>query len=94
MNLGNIGIALSLIAAVTVLPSCAGADRDDATGARHAKSEMQRVAVGAKLGEPGHGWRYFTDEREGRAVVISPNGNYYYSDGEGLKLVFRASEAA
>lgn len=94
MNLSNIGVASSLIAAVTVLPSCTGADRDESTGNRHATPEMQPVAIGAKLGEPGHGWRYFTDEREGRAVVISPNGNYYYSDGEGLKLVFTPSEAA
>ena len=93
MNLSTIGVALSLLVAVTALSSCTGADRVESSGNRHADSEMQPVAVAAKLGEPGYGWRYFTDEHEGRAVVISPNGDYYYSDGEGVKLVFTASEA-
>lgn len=93
MNLSNIGLVLSLTTAVTVLPSCSGADRNDSTADRHGQSEMQAVAVGAMPGEPGHGWRYFTEVREGRAVVISPNGNYYYSDGAGLQLVFPPSEA-
>jgi len=94
MNLSNIGVALSLLVTVTALSSCTTAGRDAASGSRHAASEMRSVAVAAKLGEPSYGWRYFTDEHEGRAVVISPNGSYYYSDGEGLRLVFTASEAA
>jgi hypothetical protein len=55
---------------------------------------MRAVAITAKAGEPGHGWRYFSDARRSRAVVISPSGDYYYSHGEGLQLVFKASAAA
>ncbi len=44
-----------------------------------------------KIGEPGHGWRYFSDAREARAVVISPSGDYYYSRGEGLQLVLKST---
>jgi hypothetical protein len=94
MSHSTIEVALSLLVAAAVLSSCTGADRDESKGNRHAESEMQPVAVAAKLGESGYGWRYFTNEHEGRAVVISPSGHYYYSDGEGLKLVFTASEAA
>lgn len=48
---------------------------------------MQAVPTGAGAGEPGHGWRYFSDPAACRAVVISPQGEYYYSRGEGLGLV-------
>jgi hypothetical protein len=51
---------------------------------------MQAVAVASQAGEPGHGWQYFRDARRGRAVVISPDGDYYYSRGEGLALVHKA----
>lgn len=48
---------------------------------------MKAVSTGAGTGEPGHGWRYFSDPAACRAVVISPQGEYYYSRGEGLGLV-------
>ena len=32
--------------------------------------------------------------RKARAVVISPNGDYYYSRGKGLQLVFKSAPAA
>jgi hypothetical protein len=54
---------------------------------------MQAVSIGTKVGEPSYGWRYFADAHEGRAVVISPGGDYYYSHGEGLMLVFKATNA-
>ena len=36
---------------------------------------------------PGYGWRYFSDPATRRAVVISPQGDYYYSRGKGLRWV-------
>lgn len=36
---------------------------------------------------PAHGWRYFSDPASLRAVVISPQGDYYYSRGKGLHWV-------
>lgn len=60
---------------------------------RRAGSGMHTVVVHAKRGEPAHGWRYFSDAREGRAVVISPGGDYFYSHGDGLELVYKAATA-
>lgn len=51
---------------------------------------MQAVSIDTTTGQPGHGWRYFADAREGRAVVISPGGDYFYSRGKGLCLVYDA----
>lgn len=82
------------LAAVAI---CAGAHAGD-----HGKqmpyeqppsSSMRLVAVTATLGEPGHGWQYFSDARHSRAVVISPGGDYYYNHGKGLALVFQAGSA-
>lgn len=51
------------------------------------------VPVVTSPGDAAHGWRYFSDAREHRAVVISPTGEYFYSRGEGLRLVFKAGAA-
>lgn len=51
---------------------------------------MQTVPHSAAPGAPGHGWRYFSDPAERRAVVISPQGDYYYSRGKGLHWVAAA----
>ncbi|MFO1286681.1 MAG: hypothetical protein U1F49_09155 [Rubrivivax sp.] len=48
---------------------------------------MQVVPTSTRAGEPGHGWRYFSDPAARRAVVISPQGEYYFSRGKGLRLV-------
>jgi hypothetical protein len=48
---------------------------------------MQALPTSAGPGEPAHGWRYYTDAHGGRAVVISPQGEYFLSRGEGLRLV-------
>lgn len=48
---------------------------------------MQAVQHDAAAPAPGHGWRYFTDPAARRAVVISPQGDYYYSRGKGLHWV-------
>lgn len=94
MKLGNIGVALCLAAAVTGVSSYAGEPRKAPRDKRPAASTMKAVDVAARPGEPAHGWRYFSDPRASRAVVISPSGDYYYSQGKGLELVFKASRAA
>lgn len=94
MNLSNIGIALCLAAAGTSISAYAGDHRKELRDNRHHGSAMQAVTVAAKAGESGHGWRYFSNSRGNRAVVISPGGDYYYSHGEGLDLVLKASGAA
>lgn len=50
-------------------------------------SGMQAASTAAGPGEPGYGWRYFSDPAAGRAVVISPQGEYFVSRGKGLTLV-------
>ena len=94
MNRSIFGVALCLAAAVTSIPSFAGDHRKGSRDHRHPGSAMRVVTVAANAGEPGHGWRYFSDARRARAVVISPGGDYYYSHGEGLELVYKASAAA
>lgn len=94
MKLSNIGLALGIAAATIGLAAHAGDHRKASKDPRHAASGMQLVAVSPKAGEPGHGWQYFSDARKSRAVVIHPNGDYYYSRGEGLQLVFKAKAAA
>lgn len=48
---------------------------------------MQVVPTTAGAGQPGNGWRYFSDPQAHRAVVISPQGEYFLSRGKGLRLV-------
>lgn len=48
---------------------------------------MRVVSTVAGPGEPGDGWRYFTHPAASRAVVISPQGEYFFSGGQGLALV-------
>jgi len=48
---------------------------------------MQAVPTTAGAGQAGDGWRYFSDPRAHRAVVISPQGEYFLSRGKGLRLV-------
>ena len=95
MNLGKtIGVALCLAAAAFGFSSHADDDQRKASRAhRQLGSGMQAVAIAAQAGEPGHGWQYFRDARGGRAVVISPGGDYYYSAGKGLALRYRAGSA-
>lgn len=94
MTLSNIGVALGIAAATIGLVAHAGEHRKVAKAHGHAASGMQAVGVAPQAGEPGHGWQYFSDARKARAVVISPNGDYYYSRGEGLQLVYKAAPVA
>lgn len=51
---------------------------------------MQAVPHNAGADERGYGWRYFSAPEAHRAVVISPQGDYYFSRGKGLKWVAAA----
>jgi hypothetical protein len=68
-------------------------NRRDREQARHTRTGdgfdrgMQAVPNTAGPNQPGHGWRYFSDPAASRAVVISPQGEYFLSRGEGLRLV-------
>ena len=66
-------------------------DRQHTTDARSANGYdhgMQVVAHDAAPATPGHGWRYFADPAARRAVVISPQGDYYFSNrGKGLRWI-------
>lgn len=63
----------------------AAADTRPADGFDHG---MRTVPNTAAPGERGHGWRYFSDPEARRAVVISPEGDYYLSRrGKGLRWV-------
>ena len=48
---------------------------------------MQVVPTTAGAGQAGDGWRYFSDPQAHRAVVISPQGEYFLSRGKGMRLV-------
>jgi hypothetical protein len=93
MKLIHIGVALTLAAALPALTAQAGEHRKASREAGPSAKGMQVVAVAPAPGEPGHGWQYFSDSRKARAVVISPNGDYYYSRGHGMKLVFKSPTA-
>ena len=53
MNLGNLGVALCLAAAMTGI-AYAGDPRREAPSERHHGSAMQAFTVAAKACEPGH----------------------------------------
>ncbi|KAB2873744.1 MAG: hypothetical protein HS106_05105 [Ideonella sp.] len=89
--------SLGMLAALVGSPVLAGDHSPGERGARHAVANdhgMREVAHSSAQGEPGHGWQYFSDPAAHRAVVISPQGDYYLSRGKGLRLVFAASRAA
>lgn len=81
--------ALGLLAAAAAAPALASDDdhRPRLPGTDGFHRGMQAVANRAGRGEPGHGWRYFSDPAAVRAVVISPQGQYYLSRGKGLHRV-------
>ena len=88
---------IGLFAAIAGGPALAG-DRDHGhhrDRERHhtmdtrpgADQGMQAVPHATAPGERAHGWQYFSDPQAYRAVVISPQGDYYYSHGKGLRWV-------
>ena len=91
--------AIGMLAAVLSAPVLA-TDRDQGNDRQRVREQAQstRCVVGRgqgmqeitnSAGSPhrASGWRYFSDPVECRAVVISPQGDYYYSHGKGLRWV-------
>lgn len=93
--------SIALLAAAVSTPLLAGdRDQDHERNRKHATDSrpatgydhgMQAVTHSAGPDAPGYGWRYFSDPATYRAVVISPQGDYYYSRGKGLRRVVAAS---
>ena len=87
--------AIATVTACFSTPNFAGdrAHKQDQQKAMKTRGEsgydngMQVVANDAAPNTPGYGWRYFTDPVARRAVVISPQGDYYYSRGKGLQWI-------
>jgi len=78
--------AIAVLTATISTPILAG-DREHGHG-------MQVVANNAAPDAPGYGWRYFSDPVARRAVVISPQGDYYYSRGKGLHWIAAEQSAS
>jgi hypothetical protein len=87
MKPSSIAVVLSVAATMMSMPSHADDPRKEA-GDHRIDSGMQAVSIDTMIGQPGHGWRYFVDARKGRAVAISPNGDYFYSHGNVLRRNF------
>lgn len=62
--------------------------------AEMATAPWQAIANPAQIGMSGFGWQYYHDPIALRAVVISPDGHYYLSQGEGLHWVAAAQKPA
>lgn len=89
--------AIALMATTISTPLLAGGREHDQRGDCHHATDkraadgfdhgMQPVLHDSKADAPSYGWRYFTDPATRRAVVISPQGDYYYSHGKGLHWI-------
>ncbi len=89
--------SIALLAAAISTPLLAGDRKHNREPARQHATEnrssegfdqgMLAVAHSAAPDAPGYGWRYFSDPAVPRAVVISPQGDYYYSRGKGLRWI-------
>ena len=95
-SLGVLATLTSIAAVAEVQPpraqagvadACRADERAPARLPRGYDRGMKEVPAQAGPGEPGHGWRYFADTEARRAVVISPQGEYFHSSGKGLHLV-------
>ena len=87
---------MAMLAAAVASPAIAGDHgRDRGHGHQQASIRsadgfdhgMQAVPNDAGPQERAHGWRYFSHPEARRAVVISPQGDYYLSRGKGLRWV-------
>ncbi|WP_296873437.1 hypothetical protein [Tibeticola sp.] len=89
-------IATTAVLAAVASTTLLAADRDTARNARATGYDhgMQVVANHAAEGSRAFGWRYFSDPKTRRAVVISPQGDYYLSRGKGLRWVAGMPAAA
>jgi len=91
MKPNSIAVVLSVAATMMSMPSHADDPRKEAGDSHRIDTGMQAVTTNTVIGQPGYGWRYFVDARKGRAVVISPSGDYFYNHGKGLTLVFKVA---
>lgn len=95
MKIITAAILLGIAAAAASTPALAGSHgRKDRHASHVSHAGMQTIANRALAGQAGYGWQYFADRRESRAVVISPAGDYFYSEGNGLELVHAGPAAA
>ena len=86
-----IAVVLSVAATMMSMPSHADDPRKEEGDSHRIDSGMQAVSNDTMIGQPGYGWRYFVDARKGRAVAISPSGDYFYGHGKAPTLVFKAT---
>lgn len=93
MMFANTVLAWGLGAALTSVAAWAAPPRSVDQEAHGVRTAWQMVPVETRPGDAAHGWRYFVQPGEHRAVVISPSGDYYYSQGQGLARVFTAGRA-
>jgi hypothetical protein len=91
MKPSSVAVLMGVAALLTSIPSHADGHRKDARDVHRIGSGMQAIVNHSSIGQPGYGWRYYGDARKGRAVVIGPGGDYFYSHGEGLSVVFEGS---
>lgn len=87
MKPSHIAVVLSVAATTMSMLSHADDLPRQAADRHRSDSGMQAVSTQTTIGQPGYGWRYFVDARQARAVVISPEGSYFYSHGKGLSRV-------
>ena len=98
MKLTTLLASIAMLGAAISTPLLAGDRENDPQRNRHHSSDkraadwfdngMQVVRHDAAPDAPGYGWRYFTDQGARRAIVISPQGDYYFSSrGKGLRWV-------
>ena len=90
-------VFLAILAAAISSPLVARERKDDSQQHRKSATDtrtkpgvdlgFQEVLHSAPPSAPGNGWRYFTNPAGRRAVVISPQGDYYYSRGNGLHWI-------
>ena len=62
-------------------------DRGHDCRQREAADGVQQIPHGAQPDHSGQGWPYFSDSRDCRAVVISPEGEYFLSRGRGMRQI-------
>lgn len=93
MKPNYVAVVLGIAAVMTGVPSHADDHGKEARHNHQIDSGMQAIANASTIGQPGYGWRYFADARKGRAVAISPSGDYFYSHGHGqdVTLVFNVT---
>lgn len=91
-------VSIALLTATVSTPVLAGAHENKGKHHRQHDTDMRSadgfdhgmkaITHEAAPNAPGYGWRYFSDPQARRAVVISPQGDYYYSSrGKGLHWV-------